>query len=50
MCRAVQEKKENLGVGQTSVYFAGVKKTLFSRICSSKLPEQKQEKFSVLIS
>ena len=38
-------KKETLGVGQTSVYFTGVKKMPFSRICSSKLPEQKHAKF-----
>jgi len=43
-------KKETLGVGQTSVYFTGVKKMLFSRICRSKLPEQKHTKFSVQIS
>ena len=42
--------KENLGVRQTSVYFTGVKKMPFSRICSSKLPEQKHTKFSMQIS
>ena len=39
--------QENLGVQQTSVYFTGVKKMPFSRICSSALPEQKHTKFSV---
>jgi len=42
--------QENLGVRQTSVYFTGVKKMPFSCICSLKLPEQKQTKFSVQIS
>ena len=37
--------QENLGVWQTSVYFTGVRKTPFSRICSSKLPVQKHTKF-----
>ena len=36
VCRAAQEKR-NLG--------RGTDKTLFSRICSSKLPEQKHTKF-----
>ena len=42
--------QENLDMRQTSVYFTGVKKTPFSCICSSKLPEQKHTKFSVQIS
>ena len=46
VCRAAQETR---GTRQTSVYFTGVKKTLFSRICSSTLPEQKHTKFFVWI-
>ena len=46
MCRAAQETR---GVRQTSVYFTGVKKTPYSRIYSSALPEQKHMKFSVWI-
>jgi len=46
VCRAAQETR---GAWQTSVYFTGVKKTPFSRICSSTLPEQKHTKFSVWI-
>jgi len=39
----------NLGRATASVYFTGVKKTPFSRICSSALPEQKHTKFFVWI-
>ena len=38
---------ETQGAQQTRVYFTGVRKTLFTRICSSTLPEQKHTKFSV---
>ena len=44
VCCAAQE---TWGTRQTSVYFTGVKKMLFSHICSSTLPEQKHMKFSV---
>jgi len=44
VCRVAQETR---GARQTSVYFTGAKKTPFSRICSSALPEQKHTKFSV---
>ena len=37
-CRTAQETR---GMGQTSVCFTGVKKMLFSCICSLTLPEQK---------
>ena len=46
VCRAAQETR---GAWQTSVYFTGVNKIPFSRICSSTLPEQKHTKFSVWI-
>jgi len=46
VCRAAQETR---GAWQTSVYFKGVKKILFSHICSSTLLEQKHTKFSVRI-
>ena len=41
--------QETQGARQTRVHFTGVKKTPFSRICSSTLPEQKHLKFSVRI-
>jgi len=47
VCRAA---KETWGARQASVYFTGVKKTPFSRICSSAIPEQKHTTFSVWIS
>ena len=46
VCCVAQETR---GAQQASVYFTGVKKTPFSRICSSTLPEQKKMKFSVWI-
>jgi len=46
VCHAAQETRD---AKQTSVYFTGIKKTSFSRICSSTLPEQKHTKFSVWI-
>ena len=47
VCRAAQETRS---ARQTSVYFTGVKKTPFSRICSSTVPKQKHTKFSVWIT
>jgi len=46
VCRAAQETQ---WVRQTRVYFTGVKKTPFSCICSSALPEKKHTKLSVQI-
>ena len=45
VCCAAQE---TWGTRQTSVYFTGVKKMLFSHIFSSTLPEKKHEIFCVI--